>query len=268
MAEITHNSLLKLGFSQPPTMVNHLVCSFYARDKEGKTNMALTAPPPIAFFDVDMGVSELLDKFQHLDKKNFLYYGINYDGEDDDLAEKEVKRALEAYHACLAAPLSAVRSIVFDTDTEFWEMLRLARFGKIAEVPPNAYATVNREYIGIIKAALRSDKNVILLNQMKEEWVSPPGKTKEGKKKMAQWSGQYIRDCMKRLPYLVQLSARLFRDSVGYNCEITRCRRRPEEEGTILTTEYGVDAGVEGGGMCNFPFVAATATGTDIENWM
>lgn len=256
----------KLGGGVVPPAPIRLFCSAYAKEKEGKTNFGLTSPWPIAYFDIDDGVTEIVDKFAGYED-GIIHFPIEYDIDDDKLAERETEKWLKAYRGVLEMPDDVVRSIVFDTDTEMWDMLRLAEFGQLTDVPPSEYKRTNHIWLSVLAAAKRSTKNVILLNQMKEEWVSPKGKSKSGKKKMAQWTGDFIRDCMKKVPYKVQASIHLYRDDDGYNAEIMRCRQNPQVEGEILTTEYE-NMGDDDLNFCSFPFVAATIyPDTDPGDW-
>jgi hypothetical protein len=232
---ITRNDLMKAGFEDkvsPP--IPRLIVSVDAEEKHGKTHFGLTAPPPVAYFDIDEGMDEIRNKFPHLkDGKDLIYYPVEYDNTDDVLAEKQVKKMIAAYKMCLEAPDSVVRSIVFDTDTEFWEMLRLARFGRLTQVKPHHYGPVNAEYRTLIRLAKRSSKNLILLHKKKDEYV-------KGKKSdLGIPTGKKIRAGMKEVGYLVQVIVELFRDEDGYNMEIKRCRQNPELDGEVFTTEYG-----------------------------
>jgi len=265
---VTISQLRKAGFGAVPTPPQRLILSAYAKEKHGKSNFALTAPPPIGYIDIDDGVSEIRNKFPHLNDDNLLHFPVQYDGEDDSLAEKSVDKVHKAFDLCVDAPLSVVRTIVMDTDTEWWEMIRLARFGRVDDVPPGKFGPVNREYLQIIKQAKASNKNLILLHQMKEEWLSPPGRNNQGKKKMAQWTGNWIRDCMKKAPYAVQASIYLYKDEFGYNARIAQCRQNPLAEGEILTTDMEELQSGEGLNMCSFPWVAMTIfPDTELGDW-
>jgi len=55
------------------------------------------------------------------------------------------------------------RTLIFDTGTEAWELCRMARFGKLAQVMPQHYTEVNSEFRALVKAAYeRKDLNVFL----------------------------------------------------------------------------------------------------------
>ncbi len=44
-----------------------------------------------------------------------------------------------------------IKSIVIDTASEAWELVRLARFGKLTQVMPQHYGPVNTEFRDMIK---------------------------------------------------------------------------------------------------------------------
>ena len=73
---------------------------------------------------------------------------------------------ISSYQWALAEP--AVRTISVDTATELWELLRMARFGKLTQVMPYQYGPVNAEFRSLIRMAYASDKNLILLHKMRK----------------------------------------------------------------------------------------------------
>ena len=66
--------LKALGFSDDIVETpRRLIASLEGREKVGKTHFALTAPPPILFFNIDIGTEGVVGKFQEAGKKVFLY---------------------------------------------------------------------------------------------------------------------------------------------------------------------------------------------------
>lgn len=248
----TTKDLEGMGFvASTPAPSPRLIASIDGLEKTGKTHLALTAPAPIAYFDLDEGMSEIIDKFPKLSKPGqFLYYHIDYDDEDDDLAEKHIGKVLKAYRSCLSAPDSVVKTIVFDTDSDFWEMLRLARFGRLTQVKPHHYAPVNAEFRRYIRDAKRSNKNLILLHKKKDEYIQ----TKSMKTAMP--TGKKIRAGMKEVGYLVQVVLDLEKDEDGRHCTIVESRHNPDIEGMVLNGEE-----------INFPTIASLVMENDPEEW-
>jgi hypothetical protein len=260
---ITISDLRRAGAKPVPKDEPFMIMAVKALPGKGKTHFSLTAPPPIAFFDMDDGITEIRDKFDLTDDQ-LLHFPVPYDGEDDVIAEKALNNMAKQFDMCINAPNDVVRSIVIDSDSELWEMIRLARFGRLKDVKPDSYGPVNREYMGYIKRAKKRKKNLILINQMKEEWVSPG--MKKGKKAMAQWTGNFIPDRMKKTQYLIQVDVEMFVDELGFNLRVDKCRKNPYLVGEVLTTEFGNDE--EKLDMCNFKTLACMVMeDTEMEDW-
>ena len=84
------------------------------------------------------------------------------------------------------------RTMVVDTHTEFWQMLRLARFGKLEQVPPKKYDEVNKEMRDMVKAVKqRRDLNAFFIHKYKKEYAAT--KKPDGTQGMDSWTGFYER---------------------------------------------------------------------------
>jgi hypothetical protein len=177
------------GFAIVPTRKNwRLVLATAGREKQGKTTFAMTAPDPIAVVTADTGTVEICQqkKFAH---KQILMCALKVpDLSTADMRDDKRRQELyepqweEAKDAILAAIKSrVVRTLVVDTGTEIWELCRLARFGKLAQVKPQHYGPVNAEMRELIKAAYeRDDLNCIWTHKVKKEYKESktrPGET-------------------------------------------------------------------------------------------
>lgn len=146
-----------------------LVASVNGREKTGKTHFGLTAPEPIFFINVDIGTEGVLDKFQAEGKKIYLY----------DV--KVPKTVSKDYYAPMWESLKKVfqkvyqagtGSVIVDTDTEVYELARLAKFGKLSQVMPQHYTEVNNEYREILRLAYDSPMNSVFIHKMKAKYVN------------------------------------------------------------------------------------------------
>lgn len=59
---------------------------------------------------------------------------------------------------------------VWDTATEVWELARLAQFGKTTQVLPNYYSSLNAKFMHLLKVAVMSPSNFVMVHKMKDEW--------------------------------------------------------------------------------------------------
>ncbi len=206
-----------------------IIMSVEAKEKSGKSNFALTAPSPHAYFDFDTGLEGVIEKF--IPEKE-VYVG-EYRRDKSELLTQAAwetmwKKFKGEYVQSLKVP--AIRTVTLDTGTEMWELLRMAKFGKLTQVMPNQYGPVNDEFREMVRVAYSSDKNVILLHKMKEEYV-----TDKAKPSIANRTGRYIRAGFNDVPYLVQMNLSLYKTpEEGFCCTILDCRQNPTIEGLTL----------------------------------
>lgn len=234
-------TMIKKGFTNAKDRVSHdrIILSISGLEKQGKTHFALTAPGPIAYFSTDIGDEGVVEKF--IDDKEV--WMMNIDKVDDDHAEqapKEYARFKEGYLAMLRG--KEVKTIVFDTATEIWELLRMARFGRLTQVMPYQYGPVNAEYRALIREAYNWDKNLILLHKMKAQYIND--------KRTGEWERSGFSDT----GFLVQVNAQVYRysqeDGGEFVLWLKDCRQNPD----LADEEFE-------GSMCNFDMVASAVLG-------
>jgi hypothetical protein len=228
------SELKKLGFvdSKDRDVYPRIILSISALEKQGKTHFALTAPGPIAMFSTDIGEEGVVGKF----KKKIMILDVARI--DEDAAEKaplEWDKFKKAYNHCLRS--KEVRSIVIDTATEIWELLRMARFGRLTQVMPYQYGPVNAEYRTLIRDAYNFDKNLILIHKMKAQYVND--------KRTGEWERSGFSDT----GFLVQVNTQIYRyapeDGGAFCLWVKDCRQNPELAGEVLE-----------GDLCTFPMLA------------
>jgi len=238
--------LEKYGFADAKDFKSlpRLIMSLSGLEKQGKTHFALTAPGPVAVFDTDIGGEGVTEKFTKDKKVLVTKVARITDGDDDavDDAEEEWDRVKGAYLYLLRG--KDVRTIVFDTATEIWELLRIARFGRLTQVMPYQYGPVNKEYRDLIREAYAYDKNLILLHKMKAQYVNDKR------------TGEYERAGFNDTGFLVQVNAQVYRysreDGGEFNLSVKDCRQNPELAGEDDLFE---------GEMCTFPWLANMVLG-------
>lgn len=228
------------GFSLNKNKVRpRLVASVAGLDKCGKTHLALSSPGPIAYANFDTGLEGVLEKFQRTGK---VVYSNDYrvkvpagasTTQTAEIANKVWEGLKEDVRAAIKSPL--IRTIVGDTESEMWELCRLARFGKLTQVMPHHYGPVNTEYRNFWNEIYDSDKNLILLGRMKDEWENTVVNGKEVGKK----TGRLERIGFKEIQYMVQLNAIAKYDPTApagdrFSLEITNCRQNSDLAGMVL----------------------------------
>lgn len=242
-----------IGFQRASNEITpRLIASISGLEKQGKTHFALSAPGPIAVFNCDIGMEGVVQKFTSTGKDVWVYnLTIPHDWK---AAEEEFKAYREAYSKIMRDPY--FRTIIKDTATELWELLRMARFGKLTQVMPYQYGPVNAEFRALIRDAYASDKNLILLHKMKSVYINDK-RTKD-----------YERAGFSDTGFLVQV-----------NCQVWREEPSEDDSGSLVSGEWHVHvkdcrhnpglAGVDlPGPMCSFPMLASLVMeGTGPEDW-
>jgi hypothetical protein len=215
-----------------------LIISVEGLDKSGKNNFAFGAPGPIGYLNFDIGDEGVIEKFQ--DKKQILVptnpYSTRFenDGKQKAEATKEYTRFKNDY----LLSLKRMRSTIVDTASETWELLRLARLGKLTQVMPHHYVEVNQEYRDLIREAFDNDSNLILLHKLKAEWKN--GADGKGNK-----TGRFERAGFAETGFLVMINLRMWREEIadreegdlGFRCQVLNCRQNPEIQGLVLMNE-------------------------------
>jgi len=208
----------KRATTDPPT---RLVISVDSLPKEGKTNFALTAPGPIAIHDLDLGMEGVIEKFA--DKE---IYPFRYDvplsamlpGSEFASMADASQKVWREFVFQFRDSLSKMRTVVIDTGTEAWSLIRLARLGKLTQVLPVQYTAVNAEFRQLTQLALSQQKcNVIFTHKVKDVF-------KDDKK-----TGEYERAGFTEIEYDVQTVLKATRDYAKqgvaqFQLEIAACR--------------------------------------------
>lgn len=225
----TQNNLAweKAGFEQVTDKITaRLIMSLCGLEKTGKTHLAFSAPDPIAFHSLDFGDEGVSNKFVSAGKKIYkMEYKIPSARKSSEKAKEEAGVVWESFRDKYLYSLEHARTVIVDTETEAWELCRLARFGKIDKVLPHHYGPVNREYKEtIIKSAYESNANVILLQRLKKEYVND------------KFSGNYEQSGFSGIPFDVQVNCRCYVDARGLFClYIDNCRQNAQIKGQTLT---------------------------------
>ena len=236
-AVVAAAQLKKLGFTRATAktgLKHRLILSVEGMEKQGKSHFGLTAPAPIGYFDFDTGSEGVVHKFAGAKEIHINDYRKL--GNSLDQAQFTImwERFREQFLGVLANP--NIRTVIPDTATEVWELLRMARFGKLTQVMPYHYGPVNAEYREMMRKVYDSDKNLILLHKMKKRYRND------------NWDGGYERSGFTDTGYLVQVNAVIERDEEGeFVLMVKDCRQNSAVAG--MTFE---------GPMCNFQFLAAS----------
>ncbi len=219
------SQLREMGFSdEVRTAPRRLIISVSGKDGTGKTHFALTGPEPIILFNIDMGTEGVLHKFQQGEvggspKKIFVY-----DISVPKGADKEVYETLWSQVRERAETAYKLRqgTVVWDTDTENYELCRLARFGRLTQIMPHHYTVVNNDYREFLRLAYQSGATTVLIQKVKPVYLN------------GNRTNDYEESGMGDIPYTVQLRLRTFRNDSPipggdpeFGCTVLKCRPKP-----------------------------------------
>lgn len=139
-----------------------------------KTTFWLEAPAPIVILSLDFGTEGVIQHVleEHPEKdiriREYDWSIANRHDEGDELQEKAIElrdQLTDDYEYAL----DHARTIVFDKETDVWEMFRYAEFGKPNENPRD-YGPLNMRFRKIINLAKSSDINLGFIEGLKDEW--------------------------------------------------------------------------------------------------
>jgi hypothetical protein len=252
-------SLEALGFTDVKDEVIHrLIVNVEGHNKTGKTNLALTAPGPVVVFNLDLGLEGVARKHSRKDHRIMtktyslpadLSSGMAQNQKRAEVLWDTFKKDFDA-----VCKNSKVRTIVWDSATEAWELARIAEFGKLTQVQPWHYGPLNAEFRKVLRAVTDTDKNLIVTHKMTEVYVERKGS--DGKRK-AEATGEFRRSGFKDMAYVVQVNLRSFHDDLGFGIEVMDCRQDGDLAGMELR-----------GKDCTFAELATRIfPETDVKDW-
>lgn len=232
------------GFKRADTeIIYRMIVGIEALEKSGKSNFIFTAPGPIAYFNFDKPVDDVVWKFA--DKK--VIYVRNYWPDDASQAahQKVMSDFLSDYIMLLNE--NEVRTLAIDTGTKLWEVARMAEFGKVSQVSKYAYGPLNAQFNELINKAYKSDKSLIVSHKKGKEYVDD------------MWKGGYERKGFGDMNFLTQINIELSRDDVDpfdFHLKVLDSAYNSSLKGLELDND-----------MVNFPMLASLVFNNDIAMW-
>lgn len=235
----------QVGFVLADSAVHRrLIINAEGEDKSGKNHFGFTAPGPIFEHSFDIGNEGVVEKFQNKKKIYIAEYELEL--QPGEAAAQEVAEAADKVWANFISNyrdgLSSCGNgtTLIDTGTEMWELLRLARFGKLTQVMPHHYGPVNKEMQEAIREGFGHNCNVIFLHKLKDEWENY---TDASGKEKGRKTGRKSRVGFSDMPFLVQINLRcerVEREGGGSDFQITidDCRQNPDINGMSLPNDF------------------------------
>jgi len=188
--------------------------AIYGRTGTGRTTLALSAPGPIALIHAAEKLEGIVQPFVQNGKDIKLYsYGTILPRGDEAKVKAHTKKVWDDFKDAMLDSMGWARTVVLDTHTEAWRLVRAARFGKLTQVKPFHYTAVNAEWAALMKQFRNQDKcNLIVSGRLRERYKNdkPTGIMEQsGMKDMDTFSDVIIRTRKKRLKGETTFSAEI-----------------------------------------------------------
>lgn len=207
---------------------NRYIVSVEGRGKSGKTHFALTFPGPIAVLSLDIGLEGVVGKFTP-SKDILVREFVLPEANQAEAAKKLWADFRKSLNDCLGH--KQIKTIVIDTFTDAWEIIRYAKLDKLTGVMPVKYVEVNAEFRDMVKGFYKYDKNVVLLHKVKEEYRENV------------FTGKMLRAGYGEVEYLVQSNIKAYKTKEpkskkeNFVIELIDCRMNHELAGTQLVND-------------------------------
>ena len=205
---------------------------------QGKPSLALTAARmgPVGYIDIDQSVDRARVPDGKKMKGRIKTLPVRYSGGvSQEVTKSEAKEAWAALEANVGAAASDwASSLILDTGTEAWELLRLAEFGTVTPKgrTDKLYGPVNAKFRQFMRNIYRGHKkHLITIHQMKEEYIDRVGS--DGSQVSAR-TGKMKEASMKEVPYLSDMCIRVHRKKSEFAATIEMCKLDPSLEGLEL----------------------------------
>lgn len=248
------NDLRSLGFTGTNDKPRRyrLLLGTQGLEKRGKTHFAYTAPGPIASISMDVGGEGMAEKFSGKVMEFVQHIPVPVIGSKTSNHKLYIDawiRSKAAYEKAVQHP--KVRTVVLDTGSDLWELMRLAEFGQLNKTGDRRqnYLVLNQMYRSLVRIAYETDKNLIVIHKVKKQYVS---KTNDKGQLVSDWNGEYERAGFGESGYLIQANLEHFRDqdTGEFGIRILDCRQDPWLAGLTLT---GPDCTFSGLAQMVFP---------------
>jgi hypothetical protein len=199
------------------------IMSIEGLDKTGKSRLAMTAPEPVVYMDLDVGTEGVIERM--MAEREILLYQVEQPsklGTASELMER-FRLVWQDIQARVAEALQLESgTLVIDTFGEAYDICRLAHFGKMAQVQPHQYAVAYADLREICRLGYQSQMNLVLLHKLGGNFHT----------------GELEPQCWKEVPYQVQTTLRTARENTPegphFYAEVMSCRPKMELMGQKL----------------------------------
>lgn len=200
-----------------------LIWRSFGPEKSGKNHFGFTAPGPIAVQSFDIGLEGVVEKFLVEGKE---IRACDYEFDKNDCSQDAAIAIRDQFIEDFDLALTQARTIIWDTETELWEVFRYAEFDAMSDAPRN-YVQLNARYRDLIQRAYDTGVNLQLIQKVKEKWQSVDKVDRNGRKTSSPYpTGEYEPTGFKEAGYIVQANIQHAWDKErGFILKVLNCRQ-------------------------------------------
>ncbi len=246
------------GWTDAPTEFTRRVAEVlvYGDTGTGRTRLALTMPGPIGLAHTAEKIEGVVQQFSRTKKIRCVNFGGAFSGSPQQIADK----AGPIWNSMVTAWTDAIdnwaRTVIMDTDSEGWEILRLARFGELTPRGrlDHMYGPVNAEWRSLFKHFRAQERcSVVSIGQTKNEYKDV---IRNGKPS-SEPTGRTIRAGHKEQGFMSDVVIRTSKEDGTFRATIEKGWFAAETEGLTFENED-----------CRLPYILSVITGTDEKEWL
>lgn len=247
---------------------HQLVLAVNGQEGSGKTFFSLSAPGPIAYFNIDKGLQRVVKSLPHNGKqiiKCEISIPERLGNKPEEKLKIEARQQLDKFYKNYKAALtdSSVRSIVIDNSSTLWDLILLTHFGKTTQIKQQMRTAPNLEMQQIVRAPIddpNCTKVVVHIQQVKKEY------------KGDDWDGKSWEAAgYNKMSYLVDACIMLAKSDKKriITATVTKPGMQLAKQGAVwvLGSYDGDDSVLDTFGFPPFAFVASELTDTDPDDW-
>lgn len=262
-AKEVHGDVGSAGWDEVSDEVERRVVmiNIYGDTGTGRTRLALTSPGPIALAHTAEKIDGVVQKAKAEGKVIRVHnFGGSFAGSQQEIIDQAStvwKRAQSLWNDAID---NWARTTIMDTDTEGWELIRLAYFGELNPKgrTDSLYGPVNARWRSMWKRYKREYQcNCIAISQTKDEYVT----VKKQGGQSSERTGKQIRAGQKGIPFDADVIIRTDKDFDDsgkriFRATVEKAWYNGDLEGTVFENEE-----------CRIPYIMSLITGIDEEEW-
>lgn len=198
--------------------VPRIIWSSGGEPGSGKTHFGLTAPGPIVVQSLNLGLEGVVEQFQ--EHKEIRVVDYDWAPTDDTFTQEDAVKLRDQFIDDFVFAVEHARTVIWDLESEVWELFRYAEFGGPSD-RPNNFSQLNQRMRKYVNLPKKATINFGCIQSLKDEWVSI---TKANGKAGGEATGNRKRAGFKELEGLVHVDLFHERRAGHFNLTVGKSR--------------------------------------------